>query len=73
MNMKTQNEISLLADQELDAVVGGRINLPHLDRPHISGSNQGRINDHSGEILAGTVAGVILVSAVVGSIIGAFL
>jgi hypothetical protein len=25
MNMKTQNEISLLADQELDAVVGGRM------------------------------------------------
>ena len=28
MNVKTQNEISLLADQELDAVVGGRRNLP---------------------------------------------
>jgi len=25
MNMKTQDEISLLTDQELDAVVGGRI------------------------------------------------
>jgi hypothetical protein len=26
MNMRTENEISLLADQELDAVVGGMMN-----------------------------------------------
>ena len=34
--MKTQNEISLLADQELDAVVGGRM---ALQRPDIKPQN----------------------------------
>jgi hypothetical protein len=31
MNMKTQSEISLLADQELDPVIGGKMNIPRSD------------------------------------------
>jgi hypothetical protein len=38
MNMKTQNEISLLADQELDAVVGGMMKLPNTKVPPPGGA-----------------------------------
>jgi hypothetical protein len=64
MNMQTQSEISLPADQELDAVVGGRMKLPSVDQPP---PPRGGLFSSPVSPEGGLVAGL---GAVVGMVIG---
>jgi hypothetical protein len=57
-NRKTQNEISLLADQKLDSVVGGAMKLPHTtDHRQDAYSATGGLAHSRVSLLGGFLAG----------------
>jgi hypothetical protein len=68
MNMKTQNEISLLADQELDAVVGGRMATGRDPKPLPGGDVKGVPGYPLFNALAESTAGGALVDLLVFAI-----
>jgi hypothetical protein len=68
MNMNTCNEISLLADQDLDAVVGGRIATGRDPKPLPGGDVKGVPGYPLFNTLAESTAGGALVDLLVFAI-----
>jgi hypothetical protein len=62
-------EINLLSEDELHAVMGGRVNIRQQDQPQ----NGGHVGNSDSWTIVGIVAGVIGGGALVGTIIGALL
>jgi hypothetical protein len=59
MNMNTQSEISLLADQDLDAVVGGRM-ATGMDPKPLPGGSVHAGNAFTTDVGLGIIGSVVL-------------